>query len=379
MHLLILSCNTGEGHNSCARAVYEYTVQQGDTCRIVDSLSFISEKASRFISNWHSRIYRHTPAVFSKGYSYAERHGTFFAEDSPVYKLLISGTEELYAFLRENSCDAILCTHVFSAMQLTHLLQVHPMDVRTFFVATDYTCSPGCDRSRLDKYFIPNAALAEDFIAGGVPAQKLIPSGIPVRQAFCQSHDKGVAKMRQGIEPSQRHLLIMCGSMGCGPMAEIAVMLSQSMPENFRISVVCGRNKTLRRKLTKALAQDERVFVRGYVKDMASLMDSADLYLTKPGGISVSEAAAKGLPMVFVNAVAGCESYNLRFFEALGAAVSGETPRQLADLCLRILPDERKLEQMSGALRVAHTHNAAKTMYACMTEELTHDETTTCR
>ena len=205
-------------------------------------------------------------------------------------------TEELYAFLRENSCDAILCTHVFSAMQLTHLLQVHPMDVRTFFVATDYTCSPGCGRSRLDKYFIPNAALAEDFIAGGVPAQKLIPSSIPVRQTFCQSHDKGVAKMRQGIEPSQRHLLIMCGSMGCGPMAEIAVMLSQNMPENFRISVVCGRNKTLRRKLTKALAQDESVFVRGYVKDMASLMDSADLYLTKPGGSACRRRRKKGCP-----------------------------------------------------------------------------------
>lgn len=50
MRLLILSCNTGEGHNSCAKAVFEYTIQQWDSCHVVDSLSFISEKASKFIS-----------------------------------------------------------------------------------------------------------------------------------------------------------------------------------------------------------------------------------------------------------------------------------------------------------------------------------------
>ena len=133
MRLLILSCNTGEGHNSCAKAVSEYTLQQGDSCEVVDSLSFISERTSRFISNGHSRIYRYAPSAFSHGYSFAERHGNFFAEDSSVYKLLTSGTEELYAFQRKTDYDAILCTHVFSALQLTHLLRYHSLKATTFF------------------------------------------------------------------------------------------------------------------------------------------------------------------------------------------------------------------------------------------------------
>ena len=266
---------------------------------------------------------------------------------------------------------------MFSALQLTHLLRDHSIKASSFFAATDYTCSPGCDQSRLGKYFIPDASLADEFVSCGVPVDKLIPSGIPVRQMFYESSKKADAKLHWGIKPEHRHLLIMCGSMGCGPMEEITEALSGQMPSNCAVSVVCGNNQKLYRKMTKAFSGDSRIHILGYVKDMSSLMDSADLYLTKPGGISVSEAAAKGLPMVFVNAVAGRESYNLRFFESLGAAESGEMPQQMAEICLRILSDERKLEDMSSTLASFRTRNAAQIMYESMMT-LTTDEITTC-
>ena len=72
MQTLILSCNTGAGHNSCAQAVQEAYHSRGEICNITDSLQFISEKASTFISNWHTRIYRHAPRLFDAGYQRAE-------------------------------------------------------------------------------------------------------------------------------------------------------------------------------------------------------------------------------------------------------------------------------------------------------------------
>ena len=77
-------------------------------------------------------------------------------------------------------------------------------------------------------------------------------------------------------------------------------------------------------------------------------MDSADLYLTKPGGISVTEATRKRLPMVLVNAVAGCEDDNLRYFTALGAAVTADTPEELSALCLSLLADPQALSAMAA-------------------------------
>lgn len=96
MQTLILSCNTGAGHNSCAQAVQEAYHSRGEICNITDSLQFISEKASTFISNWHTRIYRHAPRLFDAGYQRAESHEDIFCEGTPIYKLLSSGAERMY-------------------------------------------------------------------------------------------------------------------------------------------------------------------------------------------------------------------------------------------------------------------------------------------
>ena len=112
MQTLILSCNTGAGHNSCAQAVQEAYHSRGEICNITDSLQFISEKASTFISNWHTRIYRHAPRLFDAGYQRAESHEDIFCEGTPIYKLLSSGAERMYQYIRSAGYDNIICTHV---------------------------------------------------------------------------------------------------------------------------------------------------------------------------------------------------------------------------------------------------------------------------
>lgn len=107
MQTLILSCNTGAGHNSCAQAVQEAYHSRGEICNITDSLQFISEKASTFISNWHTRIYRHAPRLFDAGYQRAESHEDIFCEGTPIYKLLSSGAERMYQYIRSAGYDNI--------------------------------------------------------------------------------------------------------------------------------------------------------------------------------------------------------------------------------------------------------------------------------
>ena len=95
-------------------------------------------------------------------------------------------------------------------------------------------------------------------------------------------------------------------------------------------------------------------------------MDSADLYLTKPGGISTSEAAVKALPMVLVNAVSGCEEYNLRYFVKSGLADTATQPEELAGLCLRLLSDPHRLEAMGAAGKKLPRKNSAELIYASL-------------
>lgn len=377
MRTLILSCNTGEGHNSCAKAIQETYAAHDETCDIVDALQFISKRASQFISDWHSRIYRHAPKLYKAGYHTAEERTSVFREGTTVYRYLTSGSEKLYHFILDGGYDNIICTHVFPALALTAMLKHHPMPLVTSFVSTDYTCSPSVENSELDYYFIPDISLTEEFVQCGVPREKLIDSGMPVKQAFYQDTDKAAAKAELGLPVDHQHLLVMCGSIGCGPIKELTEDLLIRLTSEQELTIVCGANEELFAKLERHFAHDPRIHIHGMVDYVPVLIHSADLFLTKPGGLSTSEAAACGVPMLLMDTVAGCEGHNLNFFLRQGIAVTADTPKHLADLAAALLADPEQLQEMSRAARHRKGDTPSETIYAFLhrqKKQLPHEE-----
>jgi processive 1,2-diacylglycerol beta-glucosyltransferase len=360
MKLLILTCNTGQGHNSCANALQEAAISRGMNCEVKDALAFISDGFSKVISKGHVWIYRHFPWLFSQGYKMAEQLKNFGTDGTVVYRLLSTGVNRMAQYLEEGQYDYVLCTHVFASTILTEAMKKCSRQPVTGFVATDYTCHPSCEQSDLDLYFIPHEDLKEQFTAKNISEDKLVVAGIPVRQMFFLRQDQGEAKRSFGIEPGNDHLLMMCGSMGCGPMEKLAEGLAENLSRDREITVVCGTNAKLQEKLAQRFAQQPRVHILGYVKDMSVLLDSADLYMTKPGGISTSEAAAKGLPMVLVDAVAGCEEHNANFFVGIGGAILGKDPEELVTSCLELIQSPARRRQMARACRAAYPGNPAE-------------------
>ncbi len=370
MRTLILSCNTGEGHNSCAKAIKEYYDQIGEVCVIDDALRFISNAASAVISGGHTYIYRHLPGVFKLGYRISEKHPKLYSDGSAFYRLMAQGSDRLLRRITAGEFNVVICTHMFAGLMLTEMLKRHPMPLATAFVATDYTCSPSVKDCRVQCYFIPDRDLEPDFESNYITEDKLFSTGIPVRQMFYHTLPRDEAKRRAGVSEEHKHLLLMCGSMGCGPMEELVRLLSQGLSSDQHITVVCGRNTHLEQKLHKRYGLRHNIHIRGYVQDMSALMDSADLYLTKPGGISVTEAAVKALPMVFIDAVAGCESYNSIHFIRKGGAKTGATAEELAELCLSLLENDEKREGMSRRLQEMELANAGEMIYETMQEKI---------
>ena len=131
--------------------------------------------------------------------------------------------------------------------------------------------------------------------------------------------------------------------------------------------MVCGSNEKLRRRLSELVQGHENIRISGFVTDMAELLDSADLCLTKPGGLSTTETAAMGVPMVLIDAVAGCETHNMRFFLDCGGAVTADEPRALGELCLALLDDPARRAEMTRQLRAVSKPDAAMTVCAVMT------------
>lgn len=377
MKALILTCHTGEGHNSTASAVKDAFDRHGTPCDTADTLAFLSRFVSVCVCRAHADIYRHIPKAFNVGYRAAEQHPDAFRRKSPLYRLLTRGTKKLYRLITREGYDTIVCTHPFSALLATSLCEKYPsLSIHCSFVATDYTCCPSVNESDLDAYFIPDASLVEDFVNKGIPADRLVPVGIPVRGAFMTSHTREEALSLTSLPSDKRHLLMMCGSMGCGPMKALTAKLAATVPEDVLVTVICGTNQSLYRKLSRRFANEKNVNVLGFVKHVSDLMDCADLYLTKPGGISVTEASAKQLPMVLIHAVAGCEDYNRKYLLGYGMAETADTVDGLCELCVSLLNDPDRLNTMKENIRM-HAHaDASEQIFAHLSKEFPKNETT---
>lgn len=370
MKALILSCNTGQGHNSAAASVSSYLNSAKIPCDTADALAFVSEWASKTICEWHVRLYRYFPKASGSGYSYIEQHPEIFDSSSPVHRLLDLGIDKLRRFISDGNYGIVICSHVISALMITDMMKQYPeVKLRTCFVATDYTCFPMTEESNLDFYFVPARELVADYRAKNISEEKIVPiDGIPVRPEFFKSVAVEDAKRMLGLSENCHHALMMFGSMGCGNMPKLTGLISRKLPENAALTVVCGTNGMAYKKLVKDFEGVKNVRVMGYVKNVSELMDSADLFITKPGGLSTAEAAVKRLPMLLDNAVSGCERYNLEYFSRMGAAVTVQGEENIAEECVNLLEDSERLKMMRE--RMPKRENAAEQLVTALLKDM---------
>ena len=365
MKVLVLSCNTGEGHNSTAAAIKEVLESHHQICEQKDALLCWSKRKSAAFCMWFIRIYRYFPKLFDVSYRYAEKHPALFDSGSILNRYVTRGVKKLQDFLEQNKYDLVVCTHMISSLLVTRVQDLLPKPIPACFIATDYTCSPMVANSNMDVYFIPDGSLTGEFVQQGISKNKIISGGIPIRKDFLVCTPKENAKQLLNISCKQKHLLMMCGSMGCGPIKKLVSEFEIALPENVVLTVICGTNQRLYRALKKKYDND-RIRICGFVQNISLLMDSADLFLTKPGGISVTEAYFKELPMVFVNAVAGCEDHNLHYFIDRGMAQSADSIKGISEICISLLRDDKKRHEMAENMHTIHKANAAEQIYGTL-------------
>lgn len=357
MRVLILTCNTGGGHNAVAAALRDSLQRCGASCDVMDGLGFISKKASKFVSKWHTRFYRRYPRLYKAGYMSAEGDKEMDRRDGPVYRYIARGARRLGRTLQSGGYDAVVCVHVIPAMMMTALKQAWSACPVFCFVATDYTCSPTVGACTPDICVIPHQELADEFVGCGIARDTLLPAGIPVRSAFRQRGDRAAARRALGLPETGRHIVLMSGSIGCGPMGDVAEDLDMRMADGDFATVLCGSNKQMRYALE--LRRLYRVEAVGFTTQVQLYMDSADMLVSKPGGISITEAACKGVPMLLADLVGGCETRNQAFFSAHGWAASCDTDA-IADSALSLLADDERRRRMVETQRRSFDGQAAQ-------------------
>src|SRR5439155_19455349 len=87
--------------------------------------------------------------------------------------------------------------------------------------------------------------------------------------------------------------------------------------------------------------------VLAWTDEVAGLMQTATLLATKPGGLTISEAALCSLPVVFFDPIPGAEFVNARRMVDAGAALIAQGPVETARVVVSLLRNEESTAAMA--------------------------------
>lgn len=369
MRILLLSGNTGEGHNSAAKALKEYFEAHGCTCDIHDGLQYMRFASGNFLTWGHITVYRKLPLLFGAGY-----HSAQWVRNHVPYQLSLNRKAKkmarklpnrrikLKAFIEVGHYDAVIAVHVFNAAMMSELRKSGALEIPSFFLATDYSCYPGINQLDVDAWMVPHRNMISQLVALGIPEDKIIPTGIPIHSEFLQKQDRLAARRTLGLPEDKKIVVLSCGSMGANSMGRMVVTLTETLPDDALLVAICGNNHVLERNLSK-LMHSKKLMVLGFVDCMSTYMDAADLFITKPGGLSTTEAMHKRVPTLLVRAVPGCETGNLESITGMGCAFTAKGPLSAARMVSETLRDGDSLEHLSRRCADEFTENASEQIY----------------
>jgi processive 1,2-diacylglycerol beta-glucosyltransferase len=238
-------------------------------------------------------------------------------------------------------------------------------------VVTDFEAHALWMATCVDLYCVASEETKARMVGRGAEPGAVVVTGIPIGSKFLNKTVARDVRKALGLRDDQPVILVLGGGFGMGPVAEILDELDK-VPTPFQTIVVTGRNEELRR----ALATCDRkhpTHVLGFASNMNELMVVTELIITKPGGLTTSEALAVGKPLLIVNPIPGQEAANSDFLLEHGAAAK---VNRVEDLSYRVsqLLGSTKLGQMARAAKALGKPTAANDICeaVCKRAELSH-------
>ena len=321
MRVLILSITTGHGHHAAGLSISQSLSNRGAQILTIDVYKEISSLLYNGVNKGYLLSTKYASKPYRSFYNLFERKGQ--SNDFSVFNLInLVISNKFEEKIRDFNPDFIVCTHVFAA-QLVNELKRRGMyeNTPTLGIVTDYTIHPFWeDAPRIEYINLASNLLYHKAKTRGISEDRLLSFGIPVQEKFSKFVSKEEARTRLDIPQDKSVILLMGGSMGYGNLCALVEQI-EATELDCTLLVVCGRNSRQRRKLLDMRPNDNR-YVYGFVDNVDVMMDAADCIITKPGGLTVTEAMAKKLPMILVNPIPGQEERNIDFLVNNGVALS---------------------------------------------------------
>ena len=327
--LLILSVSAGNGHVRAAQALAATAAHLHPPVAAthVDAMAHVASGFRKVYTDWYVQLVNRAPEVWS--YIHQKTDET---PHSATSQRLRRGIERVSAgaLLREVkrvAPEAVICTHFLPAELLMREQSKGRFDRPIWLQVTDYDLHNMWIVPGMAGYLAATDEVAFRMRARGLPGDRVHVTGIPVMPAFAEPGAPALARdacvARLGLDPARKVVLVVSGGAGVGDIASMVerMLVLEGEGSDFQVVAVAGRNAAAYESLKLlARAVPDRLVAFGFTNEMEKLMAAADLVVTKPGGLTISECLALGKPMLLVSPIPGQEEHNAGFLMEEGAA-----------------------------------------------------------
>jgi processive 1,2-diacylglycerol beta-glucosyltransferase len=368
VRILIATVTAGGGHLQAAAALEEAwtTEHPSHEVKRVDLLDLVPKLQRKFYAEGYVKLIAHAPELYELFFNKTDNPKRL-RELSKLRRRFAEHTNRKFVrLLKQFAPDVVLCTH-FLPLEVLGAIKGTRKDHHPFVVCvvTDFEAHALWMEPVVDLYCVAADETRARLIARKVEGERVAVTGIPIGARFSAPIDAAAVRRRVGLRDDLPTVLVLGGGFGMGPMAEILESLD-SIEREFQTVVVAGRNLALRRELA---AHDRRhpTHVLGFVSNMHEMMAVADLIISKPGGLTTSEALALGKPLFILNPIPGQETANSDFLFERGAAAKAN---RVEDVPFRIdrLLGSPKLAEMASSARALGRPAAASAICAAVSE-----------
>lgn len=363
--VLLLSASAGAGHVRAAEAIEKAFKEskdgEGREVHHLDILNYTNKVFRHLYSKAYIDLVNKLPEVPGWVYDKLDKPWKNERRRLALDKL---NTRPLVKLLRSYHPDLIVCTHFLPAEIVSWLKAKERIASRQVIIVTDFDVHAMWLVHHYEHYFVAIDEARAYLEALGIPSRKITVSGIPIDPVFAKHKDKQEMRAKHGLAPDRTTILLSAGGFGVG---SVDALISSLLPLQHRAQIVaiCGRNEELKKRLQKLAARakpDATVLLKpfGYTKEMDELMTASDLVLGKPGGLTTSEALAKGLVFVIVNPIPGQEERNSDHLLEGGVAIRCNNLPVLSYKLDRLLADPQRFKSMQANSKRLGRPNSAK-------------------
>ncbi|MDT5268557.1 MAG: processive 1,2-diacylglycerol beta-glucosyltransferase [Acidobacteriota bacterium] len=355
--VLILSASAGAGHMRAADAIERAfrLMNAASEVKHVDTLQYTNKLFRHLYSKAYIDLVNKSPELLGWFYDQLDKPWKNERRRLALDKL---NTRPFVKMLEAYRPDITVCTHFLPAEIISWLKAKGRIGCRQAIVVTDFDVHAMWLCHHYEQYFVAMDETREHLLRLGIPAAKVTTSGIPIDPVFAEPKDKLEMREKHGLKPDVTTILVSAGGFGVGPIEHMLESLT-GMRHPAQIVALCGRNAELKSRLESAserLPRSHHVTIKpiGFTTEMDEYMSAADILLGKPGGLTTSEALAKGLVFVIVNPIPGQEERNSDHLLENGVAIRCNNLPVLAYKLDRLLDDPARFASMqAGARRMA--------------------------